>query len=171
MKEKIESLKLAECKRIDELEQLKADIKKMQEALMKCASNGTNPAIAALRVLYNLPSDRSIVEVNRQTAKGKVHAVWDWEFPDVTVTFRMNETNHNVAATFMSSTEISGLTSGILAINILHPFDPSRVQKLRVQKTELNGSFGSAIDNFMTSTEFDDFTFNGKYYVCSGNLP
>jgi len=166
LKEKIESLELASSKCIQELAQIKAQKMEMQEAFMKCAM-GTKPAEAALRVLYKIPSDQMIYEIDRAAVKGKSHTVCSWTMPEVTVSFQVHESNHNVAVYFATPIESVGLSSGYLAVKLLHPFDVARAKKIRVEKTELNGNLGMGYENFMTSRDFDEYAVNGKYYISS----
>jgi hypothetical protein len=136
----------------------------LQTAMMRCAL-GNDPAKAALRVLYSLPVDIGITEVDREKAKGKLHRVVSF----YQVSVEVHESNHNVAVWFRKRSHFTPKAPGTnVRFVLLHPYDTALSEKVVFDLSVLNDvKIGSSmgIPNFMTSEELDDHTVNRKYYI------
>jgi hypothetical protein len=144
---------------------------KLQTAMMRCAL-GNDPAKAALRVLYSLPEDIFISEVDREKARGKRHRVV--LFYHRQVSLAVHESNHNVAVWFCKSSHFTPKAPGTnVRFVLLHPYDTALSKKVVFDVSVLNDvETGSSIGfpNFMTSEELDDHTVNRKYYITVHSL-
>jgi hypothetical protein len=138
----------------------------VQAAMMRCAL-GSDPAEAALRMLYSLPENRFIAAVDREKAKGTSHRVYS--FPNMHISCVVHELNHNVAVWFRKLSDFPFYQPRTNAwFLLLHPYDTTLSKKLIFDVSKLNDvdtgdEHGCA--NFMTSTQLDEFTVDGKYYV------
>lgn len=134
---------------------------------MQCAL-GREPAEAALRVLYALPWASCIAAVNREKAKGKSQDVL--ECFTVQITMAVHELNHNVAVYVRKASNHALKAPGTkLRYVLLHPYDTALSKKLvfdaSVNLNEISDEHAMGWSNFMTSTELDEYTVNGKYYM------
>jgi hypothetical protein len=140
---------------------------------MKCAL-GPKPAEAALKFLYKIPADKPVFEINRRVAKGKSHHVCSW--PSLKLRLHVHESNHNVAVWCKKEChsdekhpdDFAPTSSGSshVLVHLLHPLDVNRAKEIRMQVLESNCKrqrMGFA--NFMTSTQLDEYCFDGKYYI------
>ncbi len=134
--------------------------------MMRCAL-GSDPAKAALRVLYSLPEASCIAEVDREKAKGKLHRVF--QFCNHQFSCAVHEKNYNVAVWFRKSSNFTPKAPGTnVRLVLLHPYDTALSEELVFDASELNDvKTGSSLlyPNFMTSKELDEYTVNGKYYL------
>jgi hypothetical protein len=142
------------------------DRKKLQTAMMRCAL-GSEPAEAALRVLYDLPGSTCIAVVDREKAKGKREVLECYNRQIITT---VHELNHNVAVWFRKASYYTPTAPGTsLRFVLLHPYDTAlskeHVFDASVKLNELSYGREWGWPNFMTSKELDDYTVNGKYYM------
>jgi hypothetical protein len=138
----------------------------MQTAMMRCAL-GSNPAEAALRVLYSMPENTFLTEVDREKAKGTSHCVYT--VPNLHISCCVHELNHNVAVWFRKLPDFApGQPGQSVRFVLLHPYNTTLSKKLIFDVSKLNDSDTGCEKgwaNFMTSTQLDEFTVDGKYYV------
>ena len=135
----------------------------VQRAMMRCAF-GSEPAEAALRVLYAFPADRFISVVDREKAKGASCDV-SW-FCNREIRMEVHELNHNVAVWFFKQSNFTPKEPGQeVRCVLLHPYDTALSKELVIDSSHLNTRPSWGFPNFMTSTELDEFTVNGKYYI------
>jgi hypothetical protein len=142
----------------------------MQQALVKCAL-GPEPAKAALRVLYKLPADALVHEIDREAAQGKSYGVS--RYYKGTVGLHVHESNHNVAVWLIKrqpdcDTQYpNGLPPPFRIYNrILHPYDVTLAKQITMSSSELNGyKHQVGFSNFMTSKQLDEYCVSGKYYM------
>jgi hypothetical protein len=122
--------------------------------MMRCAL-GNDPAKAALRVLYSLPEDIDIAEVDREKAKGKLHRVCSF-FPHREVGVAVHESNHNVAVWFRKSSDFTPKAPGTnVRFVLLHPYDTALSEQVVFDVSVLNDvETGSSLGfpNFMTTS-------------------
>ena len=131
--------------------------------MMRCAF-GSEPAKAALRVLYAFPADRFIAVVDREKAKGASHRVCKVCNHEIRV--EVHESNHNVAVWFRRKSDFTLKERGRkVRCELLHPYDAALSEKLVIDSSDLNTSLRCGFPIFMTSTELDKYTVNGKYYI------
>ena len=142
----------------------------MQQALVKCALE-PQPAKAALRVLYEMPADREVFEIDRFAAIGRSHEVW---FEDeIQVALHVHESNHNVAVWLIKRQPAydTKFPHGQPAMQrlkidrILHPYDTTLAKDITPSRFDLRGKQRVGFANFMTSKQLDEYCVNGKYYI------
>ena len=130
--------------------------------MMRCAF-GSEPAKAALRVLYAFPADRFIAVVDREKAKGASYGVC---VTSNKIRVKVHELNHNVAVWFYKQSNFTPKEPGQeVRCVLLHPYDTALSKELVIDSSHLNTEPSWGFPNFMTSTELDEYTVNGKYYI------
>ena len=142
----------------------------MQQALVECAL-GPQPAQAALRVLYQMPADHEVFEIDREAAKGRSHEVQVYD--SLQVALHVHESNHNVAVWLIKKqpaydTEFPHGQPGIEFCKIdriLHPYDVTLAKDVTPRRFDLRGKQRVGFANFMTSKQLDEYCVNGKYYI------
>ena len=149
-------------------ERMKKENLEMQQALMKSAL-GPEPAKAALKILYNIPADGRVCEINREKAQGECFSVCNFTYYNINL--GVHESNHNVAVWFSKGPNAdkkhpNGFRA-LLFVRLLHPYDVALAKDISIQASELWGqereSWG--FENFMTSKQLDEYCVNGKYYI------
>jgi hypothetical protein len=135
----------------------------VQTAMMKCALS-SEPAESALRVLYALPATCCITAVDREEANCKETAVLLVYGGQIDI--KVHELNHNVAVWFRKTFCFTPKDPVQKArCTLLHPYDAARARELVVVVSHLNTCPARGYPNFMSSTELDEYTVNGKYYI------
>ena len=143
----------------------------MQQALVKCAL-GPEPAKAALRVLYELPADCEVIEIDRAAAKGRSHAVYESiMFGGLKVALHVHESHHNVAVWLIKKQPAHdtkfphGQPPLSLFCRILHPYDVTLAKDVMPSRIDLRGKQRVGFENFMTSKQLDEYCHHGKHYI------
>jgi hypothetical protein len=112
-------------------------------------------------------ADNFIEEVDREEAEGDSHDVLSYRyFDDSQVTIEVHELNHNVSVWMNKSSKFTPKAPGTnVRLVLLHPYDTALSKELVIDSSHLNTRPSWGFPNFMTSTELDEYTVNGKYYI------
>jgi hypothetical protein len=163
----------------------------LQSRIMKCAL-GPDPALNAIRTLYNISLDEFIAQVKRQDVIDEMdtlfsyrlpqlqlyHAVFHclihmYRYPQLSVACRIVESNHNVALLFRREDD-NGAPARLtfapgqrLTLRLLHPLDETMERVVSFDLTKLNTSREEGFPNFLTSSQLNEFCVHGIYFIAA----